>query len=62
MLIDRDPNGQITMKCSHFDFIEKPHKEVSSRRIGKSSIAKAEIDKVFKKLDKKNTGGFQIYM
>ena len=37
MLVDRDPNGQIMMKCSHFDFIEKPHKEVSPVRVGKSN-------------------------
>jgi hypothetical protein len=61
MLVDRDPNGQIMMKCSHFDFIEKPHKEVSPVRVGKSNMAKQEIEKAFKKMDQKKNQ-YQIYM
>jgi hypothetical protein len=61
MLVDRDPNGQIIMKCSHFDFIEKPHKEVSPVRVGKSNMAKHEIEKAFKKMEKKKSQ-YQIHM
>ena len=60
MLIDRDPNGQIVMKPSHFDFIEKPHKDVTPARFGKSN-GKYELEKAFKNMEKKQSQ-YQIFM
>ena len=46
-LIIRDPNGQIVMHRSNFDFIEKPLAGVSPKRAGKGSQIRDNLAKSF---------------
>jgi glutamate racemase len=57
-LIERDPTGQIVMQCSHFDFIEKPFRQVSPKKFSKNAQAKEKIAKAFNKLLKEKREGF----
>lgn len=54
-LIRRDPNGQIVMQGSNFDFIEKPQGCPSPKRFTRFNQAKERINKAFQKVSKLNS-------